>query len=163
MSGPGFFGKLALAGDFVARRLPPGFVRAWDPWCARHLAPRPDATWPAGGLRFFRALPGLPAITGLVLPSADRAGRRFPLTLAAPAAGPAPEPWYDALAAAGAAAAGRLDPDTLEARLAALPMPPGAAPSAAALLLWTAGGIPAVADVEVPLPVLDALLAGGPD
>ena len=42
---PGFYGKLPLAGDFVTRRLPPEFVRFWDRWASRHLAPRlADAT-----------------------------------------------------------------------------------------------------------------------
>ena len=58
--------------------------------------------------------------------SADRAGRRFPLTLAAPAAARAPTPrWLAALAAARAAPprGGELSADALDARLRALPLP----------------------------------------
>jgi type VI secretion system protein ImpM len=153
---PGFSGKLPRAGDFVARGLPPGFVRRWDRWASRHLVPRLGAAWPAGGLRFHLRAPEGPAMTGVALPSADRAGRPFPLTLAAPAPGPAAPAWYDALAAAGAAA---LDPAALEAALAAFPDPDaGGPPSAAGLLLWTGRGAPAPADPDAPGPALDALL-----
>ena len=113
---PGFYGKLPTAGDFVTRRLP-DFVRSWDRWCARHLAPVPAARWPAGGLRFH--LPG--QATGLALPSRDRSGRAFPLTLAAPAPHQ-PEGWYDDLARLGLAAAdGRIGPDALDDGLRLLP------------------------------------------
>ena len=79
---PGFYGKLPTAGDFVTRRLPPDFVRSWDRWCARHLGSGPA---PPAGRRAACAshLPG--QATGLALPSRDRSGRAFPLTLAAPA------------------------------------------------------------------------------
>jgi type VI secretion system protein ImpM len=155
---PGFYGKLPQAGDFVTRRLPPDFVRFWDRWLARHLAPRlPDAL----PLRFTLAYGPLRA-TGVVLASADRAGRRFPLTLAA--AGPAaPDPaWLAALAAAAAAAAqGELSPDALDARLQSLPIPPLAAYAASPppLVFWTEAAAPRAIDPDHPGPALDALLA----
>ena len=67
---------------------PPDFVRFWDRWLARHLAARlPDAL----PLHFVLAHGPLRA-TGTVLASADRAGRRFPLTLAAPGSRRRPTP-----------------------------------------------------------------------
>jgi type VI secretion system protein ImpM len=152
LSLPGFFGKLPAAGDFVSRRPPPGFVRFWDRWASRHLVPRlADALC-------FR----LPGFAGVAVPSADRAGRRFPLALAAvpPPGGGAPESaagWYAELAALGrGAAAGALDVDALDARLRALPCPPLA--PAQGLLLWAAGQPPRAADPEAPGSVLDAIL-----
>ena len=134
---PGFYGKLPTAGDFVTRRLPPDFVRSWDRWCARHLAPVPAARWPAGGLRFH--LPG--QATGLALPSRDRSGRAFPLTLAAPAP-LQPEGWYDDLALLGLAAAeGRIGPDALDDGLRLLPAQAAeAGTDPPRPLLWRAGG-----------------------
>jgi type VI secretion system protein ImpM len=152
LSLPGFFGKLPAAGDFVSRRLPPGFVRFWDRWASRHLVPRLDEA-----LCFL-----LPGCTGVAVPSADRAGRRFPLTLAAvpPPGDDGPEAatgWYAELSALGrAAAAGALDVDALDARLRALPCPPLA--PARGLLLWSAGQPPREADPEAPGSVLDAVL-----
>ncbi|HRO10400.1 MAG TPA: type VI secretion system-associated protein TagF [Amaricoccus sp.] len=153
---PGFYGKLPQAGDFVTRRLPADFVRFWDRWCARHLAARlPDG--PA--LRFALAQGPLRA-TGLVIASADRAGRRFPLTLAAPGTTAADPAWLAALAAtASAAARGELGPDALDARLRALPLSAAEAPAAPPLALWLEGGAPQAIDPERPEPLLDALLA----
>lgn len=152
--GPGFWGKLPAAGDFVARRLPPAWTESWDRWVSRHLALRlaPDDL-----LCFATG-----AMTGVVVASRDRAGRRFPLTLAAPLAGIAPPPWYGALAdLARAAAAGKLDGTALEARLASLdpPLPEIAAPG---LRLWLPGSRPRVADPDAPGPVLAALLGVRP-
>ncbi len=164
MTAPGFYGKLPTAGDFVSRRLPPAFVRFWDRWTARHLVPRLADT----PLLFLLAAPPGPML-GAVLASRDRAGRRFPLTLAAipPAATAAlPDaaaPWLATLVeTAGAATAGRLDAPALDARLRALPAPPAAdGPAAPRLLLWTPGTPPREADPDAPGPVLDALLSSG--
>jgi type VI secretion system protein ImpM len=161
MTAPGFYGKLPAAGDFVTRRLPADFVRFWDRWTARHLVPR-LADDP---LLFLLAAPPGPML-GAVLASHDRAGRRFPLTLAAAppeatAALPqAAAPWLAALAGiARDATAGTLDPQALDARLRALAPPPAApGPPAPRLLLWTPGTPPRAADPEAPGPVLDALL-----
>jgi type VI secretion system protein ImpM len=91
-------------GDFASRRLGPEFIEPWDDWLAGGLAAlrqaRPDA-WLAEYLASpswrFLLLPGvLPgaasqqAWAGVLMPSVDRVGRYFPLTLALPAgAGPA--------------------------------------------------------------------------
>ena len=147
---PGFFGKLPTSGDFVTRRLPPGFVRAWDRWCVRHIVPRLDRAWPACGLRFLHPGP----VTGLLVPSADRAGRRFPLTLAAAAPLQAAA-WYDALARLAARAAA-LAPDALETALVAHPAA-GDSAAPVRLRLWS-DGAPLEADPETPAAALDALL-----
>ncbi|MCT7374146.1 type VI secretion system-associated protein TagF [Chelativorans salis] len=129
---PGFYGKLPTAGDFVSRRLPPDFVRNWDRWVALHLMPLlASGVWPEGtavcfmlGARFHG-----PA-AGVVVPSADRARRRFPLTLAQPLILATPclaetgAHWFSKLAAtAQAARKGEFDADTLEAELADMPFP----------------------------------------
>ncbi|WP_299132489.1 type VI secretion system-associated protein TagF [uncultured Amaricoccus sp.] len=151
---PGFFGKLPSTGDFVTRGLPAAFVRFWDGWVSRHLVARLDRA-----LRFFLGSPG--PLTGVVLPSTDRAGRRYPLTLAARADTPAAPAWYAMLEAIAAAALAEcLTPDALEARLATCP---GAADRVAGLgdppplLLWT-GSVPLRADPDAPAVILDRLL-----
>src|SRR4051794_39585251 len=89
----GFFGKIPSRGDFVHAGLSSGFVRAWDGWLQRVMAEARRTlgeTWPdlwhvAPVWRF--ALPpgqcGGQPVLGLWMPSVDRVGRAFPLTLAA--------------------------------------------------------------------------------
>lgn len=91
---PGLFGKLASHGDFVQRRLPPDFVAAWDTWLQQGIHAgrlRHGAHWPERYLQAplwrFVLAPGVcgqAAMAGVLLPSQDRVGRHFPLTLAAP-------------------------------------------------------------------------------
>jgi len=91
---PGLFGKLASHGDFVQRRLPPDFVAAWDTWLQQGIREgrlRLGAAWPERYLhaplwRFVLApgVCGRAGMAGVLLPSHDRVGRHFPLTLAAP-------------------------------------------------------------------------------
>lgn len=91
---PGLFGKLPCFGDFVVRRLPTEFTESWDGWLQRGMAGLRDRL---GGqwLDFYRVAPvwrflltpgvtGNSAWAGVLLPSVDRVGRYFPLTLAAP-------------------------------------------------------------------------------
>jgi type VI secretion system protein ImpM len=94
LAAPGLFGKLASHGDFVQRRLPPDFVAAWDTWLQQGIhagRARHGAAWPErylqGPLWRFVLAPavcGQAAMVGVLLPSVDRVGRHFPLTLAAP-------------------------------------------------------------------------------
>ncbi len=108
---PGWFGKLPSLGDFASRRLPEVFVRRWDRWLQRDLvAARTqlgehwlDVYLVAPVLRFWVA-PGTlgePAWAGLMMPSVDRVGRHFPLTVAQPlqplAAALASRDWFAAL------------------------------------------------------------------
>lgn len=88
---PGWYGKLPVLGDFAARRLPPGFVAAWDGWlqrgmahAKRHLGSRwLDAflTAPAWHFVIGREAVDNALRAGVMLPSVDRVGRYFPLTV----------------------------------------------------------------------------------
>lgn len=92
----GLFGKLPSAGDFVTRSLPSTFVAPWDDWLQRSLvASRADlgAGWtdiylrsPIWRFALQPQLCGSQAWAGVMMPSVDRAGRYFPLTLTAPIA-----------------------------------------------------------------------------
>lgn len=112
---PGLYGKLPAAGDFVSRRLPAGFVRTWDAWIQKALTAsreQLDAEW----LDVYLTSPiwrfivnpgngGEKAPVGILMPSVDKVGRYFPLTLAAmcdkrealPYLFVAAADWFDAL------------------------------------------------------------------
>lgn len=91
---PGLYGKLPARGDFVSRRLEADFIEGWDAWLQRVISESREAL--AGRwLECFLSAPvwrfALPAgmfskaaWVGLLLPSVDRVGRYFPLTIAAP-------------------------------------------------------------------------------
>ncbi|WP_051378124.1 type VI secretion system-associated protein TagF [Derxia gummosa] len=149
---PGWYGKLPSLGDFASRRLPPGFLDAWDAWLAAGLdglkRARPES-WLAEYLDApawrFLLMPGCVdggAWAGVLLPSVDRVGRYFPLTLAAPlTVPPLTAEALDALLAwlhraedtAQDALQEDWGPDALEAGLAMLgPPPAGEAARAAA-------------------------------
>jgi type VI secretion system protein ImpM len=91
-AGAGWYGKLPGLGDFATRRLPPGFISRWDEWLQSGLHQMRGATQAAdhsgmAPVRRFWLAPGVAdtlAWGGLLMPSEDRAGRRFPLTLAHP-------------------------------------------------------------------------------
>ena len=92
MSGFGAFGKIAGLGDFFRFGLPRDFVQNWDGWLQQGIAEaerRNGESW----AECYNLAPiwrfGLPAGTageatmmGVMMPSVDRVGRRFPLTLA---------------------------------------------------------------------------------
>lgn len=94
---PGFFGKLPERGDFLCRRLPGEFVRAWDTWLQSGLLDfreRCGEPWLEAYLvgpiwRFLipSGIAGTATWAGILMPSVDRVGRYFPLTIA----GAAPE------------------------------------------------------------------------
>jgi type VI secretion system protein ImpM len=92
---PGWYGKLPALGDFASRRLPPVFVEPWDRWLATGLSVWRDAdpawleaylgapTWRfalGAGLPFDDS----PGYAGVLMPSVDRVGRYFPLTVVRP-------------------------------------------------------------------------------
>lgn len=89
----GFYGKLPWRGDFLQRRVPQEFVDAWDVWVrdclrvSRHqLAERwLDAylTGPVWRFALAGGLCGADVYAGVLLPSVDRVGRYFPLTIVA--------------------------------------------------------------------------------
>ncbi len=89
----GLFGKLPSAGDFVTRALPSAFVAAWDDWLQRSLVAS-RAKLGNGWTELYLQSPiwrfalqpqvlNSQAWAGVLMPSVDRIGRYFPLTLAA--------------------------------------------------------------------------------
>jgi type VI secretion system protein ImpM len=161
----GFAGKLPARGDFVLRGLPRSFAEPWDEWLAQAIAGSravlgPDwlDAWLVAPIWRF-ALPGgaagPDAVAGVMLPSVDRAGRHWPLTLGAVLPGrlaaPAPDAaWYAALEQLGLdAVLGDADPDALEARLPRFEegladLPPG----------WWTEGAPRVGARHLPIGAL---------
>lgn len=110
----GFYGKLPSHGDFLSRRLPRQFIEPWDQWLQGGIAASREqlgAAWldtflfsPIWQFTLAPGLCGDDAWAGVLMPSVDKVGRYFPLTLAAkvpsrqltalfdPACG-----WFDAL------------------------------------------------------------------
>jgi type VI secretion system protein ImpM len=88
----GWYGKIPALGDFASRRLPPGFINAWDAWLQRAMATSRAALrerWQEIYLNSpiwrFALLPGVcnnNAWAGIMMPSVDKVGRHFPLTIA---------------------------------------------------------------------------------
>ena len=90
----GWYGKIPALGDFASRRLPASFVDSWDAWLQRSmLASRSflREQWQEIYLNSpiwrFALLPGVlddKCWIGIMMPSADRVGRYFPLSIALP-------------------------------------------------------------------------------
>lgn len=151
---PGFHGKAPALGDFVSRRLPPGFAAAWDEWL-QHLVQAsrarlgPDwlAAWLEAPVWHFTLGAGIAGPArgfGVLIPSVDRVGRHFPFTilgLARPDGAPLPLWILRAEALALSALDDGFDPARLDAELSRLGSPgdpasdpaadPGAWPAAA--------------------------------
>ena len=94
-AGVGWYGKLPGLGDFASRRLPDAFVQGWDAWLQRGMVHAQEqlghdvwlARYLVAPIRRFWLAPQLlsdAAWAGLLMPSVDRVGRHFPLTLAVP-------------------------------------------------------------------------------
>lgn len=91
------YGKMPSAGDFFRIGAPQAFLAAWDPWLQSAMLAGQSAlggAWDASYMsaplwRFVlpRGLAGARAKVGVLMPSVDRVGRRFPLTLALPVEG----------------------------------------------------------------------------
>jgi type VI secretion system protein ImpM len=89
----GFYGKLPCRGDFLQRRAPQEFVDVWDAWLQEGLHESrqqlQDAwleTYLTGPVWRFAFAPGVcgdGAYAGILVPSVDRVGRYFPLTVIA--------------------------------------------------------------------------------
>jgi len=98
--GFGAFGKMPSVGDFFRIGVPPGFVTAWDDWIQhgmlevqKALGGSWDAHYMSAPIWRFCLSPGLAGpqkVIGVLMPSIDRVGRRFPLTLMAPLQTPGP-------------------------------------------------------------------------
>lgn len=92
-NGPGFFGKLPTRGDFVERRLPHSFVTGWDSWLQRCLAVSQanlGGSWldtylnsPIWQFALSSGVLDDNAYVGVVMPSVDKVGRYFPLSVVA--------------------------------------------------------------------------------
>jgi type VI secretion system protein ImpM len=131
----GFYGKIPARGDFVRQSLPRGFIDPWDEWLrvaldgSRSLLGQGwTEAWMEAPIWRFRLAPGVAGghcALGLFLPSIDRAGRMFPLTLACLSDRPLPESWLDHAETAGLAAIEQdLDPDALQHLLLLAPPDP---------------------------------------
>lgn len=87
----GWFGKLPSHGDFLQRRAPEAFLNSWDPWLQECIAQSRtqlgerwlDVYLTSPVWRFFLSggVVGTSSYAGIVLPSVDRVGRYFPLTV----------------------------------------------------------------------------------
>lgn len=100
-AGFGAFGKMPTVGDFFRLSPPAGFVSVWDAWVQTLLRDGQAAYGPWFDTHYMNApiwrftLPanvaGPQKVCGVLMPSVDRVGRRFPLTLVAalPTPGPA--------------------------------------------------------------------------
>ncbi|RWO01972.1 type VI secretion system-associated protein TagF [Mesorhizobium sp.] len=157
---PGFYGKMPATGDFVTRRLPGDFVRIWDRWLAQHIVPLIGLEiWPRNmALRFLAGPASFGASAGIILQSADRVGRQFPLSVVAqlpeaPVRLADAEAWFAGIEeAAFAAKHGELTPDELDAALGTLPVPPvePGEEIISDMVMWTARSD--IFDVDPPSP-----------
>jgi type VI secretion system protein ImpM len=114
----GWYGKMAMLGDFASRRLPQNFVDVCDQWLAQGIdasrAQLGDSwldVYLHGPIWRFAWAPGVLDEQwwfGVLMPSVDKVGRYFPLVIARPATG-APDSseglhalaaWYAHLSAA---------------------------------------------------------------
>ncbi|WP_298965152.1 type VI secretion system-associated protein TagF [uncultured Roseibium sp.] len=110
--GAGYFGKLAARADFVTANCPAGFMRLWEPFLMKGLAQsRLDLieaweeaymTMPVWRFWLTPAQEGSElgvAVAGAFMPSIDKVGREFPLTVVAPTGtglnGSPNSDWYD--------------------------------------------------------------------
>jgi type VI secretion system protein ImpM len=94
----GWYGKLPSCGDFANRRLASDLIQIWDAWLCQGLMAmqrdNPDhwlesylasPTWRfVVQVGFLPAPFGATAWSGVVMPSVDRVGRYFPLTIMTP-------------------------------------------------------------------------------
>lgn len=172
---PGWYGKIPNLGDFASRRLPSRFIVPWDDWLQRALAGSRGLLGDNWLDRYltspvwrFLLLPGVcgdAPWAGVIMPSVDRVGRYFPLSIAAPLERPpageadfaALGTWLDALDGAALASLDlSCSADDLDRKLAAHPAPVFAEGAAAlrqriADVMGARGG-PATA---LPLPALE--------
>jgi len=155
-AGAGFFGKLPLRGDFIARGLPRAVLRPLENWLEALMAglrteggPAWQGNYDAAAIWHFWIGPAVfgTTLTGALMPSADRVGRRFPALVvladpegeAPPRCPPppmiAPRPaWHDACAALLRAGRAQSDLAAFEGALDRLGLPQPADPGTAGLL-----------------------------
>jgi len=90
---PGWYGKLPTLGDFASRRLEGSFIEPWDLWLGEGMAAQRELLGPGwldaylgSPVWRFVLMPGVlaqesAALAGVLMPSVDKVGRYFPLTL----------------------------------------------------------------------------------
>lgn len=90
----GWYGKIPYLGDFISRRLPTHFIDTWDSWLQHAMATsraelgeRWLDAYLTGPIWRFTLMPGICGDTtsmwaGVLMPSVDKVGRYFPLTIA---------------------------------------------------------------------------------
>jgi type VI secretion system protein ImpM len=143
-SAAGFYGKLPCKGDFLQRRVSQEFVDAWDAWLQQCLFVSREQlqgrwldaylTSPIWRFALSDGVCGSGAYAGVMLPSVDRVGRYFPLTLVAQlntgdclleVAGDAGQQWFDSAEALalGALQAHDLDLEAFDEQVTALAAP----------------------------------------
>ena len=94
----GFYGKLPAKGDFLSRNLSRDFVDCWDDWLQSGMQDSRQAFGEAW-LQIYLTSPlwryvlpagvcGTAAWAGVLMPSMDKVGRYFPMTVAVPLSEP---------------------------------------------------------------------------
>ncbi len=90
----GFYGKLPAHGDFIDRGLPVSFINGWDQWLQQSVSASREQCGEAW-LNMYLTSPiwrfvltegtiDSKAWAGILVPSVDRVGRYFPITIAIP-------------------------------------------------------------------------------
>ncbi|WP_395678949.1 type VI secretion system-associated protein TagF [Inquilinus sp.] len=146
----GFFGKIPSRGDFLCVGLSLGFIQAWDGWLQGVLADV-QRTLGEGWAEVWRVAPvwrfALPSgqcghhpVLGLWMPSIDRVGRPFPLTIAAEGADQG-DAFLDAVERIGREAISYdLGPEAVMDRLREAPQPSAASDPRQGARWWSDGG-----------------------
>ena len=139
----GWYGKLPSLGDFISRRLPTNFIEPWDTWLQEAIAASRDQLgeqwmeiYLTSPIWRFVLMPGVygntEMWTGVLMPSVDKVGRHFPLTIAIPVESHSgmmqsaltSQAWYAALEQVALASLDfDISPNTLDDRLAQHPFP----------------------------------------
>lgn len=138
----GWYGKIPSLGDFASRRLPTNFINTWDSWLQHSMTASREQLkerwlnlYLTGPIWRFTLMPGIcgdEMWAGVLMPSVDKVGRYFPLTIAMPLA-PRPgmmlaaysaQTWYTALEQHALASLNiNTLPEDLDLRLAKHPFP----------------------------------------
>jgi type VI secretion system protein ImpM len=139
----GFFGKVPSHGDFVTRELPRAFLDVWDRWlqeCIAASKSRLGERWldvyltsPIWRFAVGPGICGTSGWAGVLMPSVDRVGRYFPLTIATPLEADVNallvpgrmDAWLDAVEAVALQSLDddRFDAGAVQAALASVPEP----------------------------------------
>jgi type VI secretion system protein ImpM len=138
---PGFFGKVPSRGDFVSRRVPRELLAAWTDWLDASLDDSRaalgeawQATYLSSPIWRLSASSGCcseQAFAGVLMPSVDRVGRYYPLSILAPLgiewsaadiAVAAPQ-WFARVETLALSCLSDVDLEDFNAALAAAPIP----------------------------------------